>query len=253
MTAAFELDEFSWADGAFEVAGRWTGTAPGRPRLVVTTGGRRRRINASPAAPVNEGTWHARFPCTKRPADMQGAELEIGSDLVVELPAPQFAAVAVAATDAPGTAVADDPAPAVRAVVEAAETVREELREAGEAAEALVARLVTEREALEATSERIGAERAEAERTLAELKRAAKETTPAAPPVAAAGRPAAGLPAPRIAPRTPRREEIRAALQRPREPTSVLPLDEPESAQKVAYALAGAILLALIVLLIILL
>src|SRR5829696_5447193 len=91
---AFELECFEWAEERLEVAGRWKGLGAhrlNRPVLTVETdGGRRKRIVAMPGGHVGVAgdTWRASFAWPGDPAEITGAELEVGGSLVVELPLP---------------------------------------------------------------------------------------------------------------------------------------------------------------------
>lgn len=310
MTAAFELERFAWADGAFEVVGRWRAdepTALGRARLKIEIDGRRRRIGAQggKAATAGPGAdeWRARFSCARRPTVVGPGELEVGGTLVIELPTPELPP--------------PDPEPAVPPPdVRGAEALLERLRSERAEMEAATKRLAQEREAADAAARRLAEERAGAEAAAAaahELaERAAKDVARRAAQEAAertakdvaehaaqrtardvarnvaehaareaaeraarsaaetaareaardmvkdiAGDPAAGRPLrPRPVPpamrtSTPRREAIREALERPREPKHVLPDDEPDRQRVIAYAVAVLIVI-LIVLLVVL-
>ena len=91
---AFELECFEWADERLEVAGRWKGLGAHRlirPVLTVDLeGGRRKRIVALPGGQPGAGgdTWRAAFSWPGDPAEITGAELEVGGNLVVDLPLP---------------------------------------------------------------------------------------------------------------------------------------------------------------------
>jgi hypothetical protein len=91
---AFELECFEWAEERLEVAGRWKGLGPhrlNRPVLTVDTQGRRRkRIVALPGGHLGVAgeTWRAAFAWPGDPTEITGAELEVGGNLVVELPLP---------------------------------------------------------------------------------------------------------------------------------------------------------------------
>jgi predicted nucleic acid-binding Zn-ribbon protein len=91
---AFELECFEWADERLEVAGRWKGLGPhrlNRPVLTVETDtGRRKRIVAMPGGHMGVvgETWRASFAWPTDPAEITGAELEVGGNLVVDLPLP---------------------------------------------------------------------------------------------------------------------------------------------------------------------
>ena len=91
---AFELECFEWAEERLEVAGRWKGLGAhrlNRPVLTVDTeGGRRKRIVAMPGGHVGVAgeIWRAAFAWPGDPAEITGAELEVGGRLVVDLPLP---------------------------------------------------------------------------------------------------------------------------------------------------------------------
>jgi predicted nucleic acid-binding Zn-ribbon protein len=91
---AFELECFEWADERLEVAGRWKGLSGrrlARPVLTVDTGaGRKRRLVALPGGQLAAGSesWRAAFSWPGDPADITSAELEIGGNVVVDLPLP---------------------------------------------------------------------------------------------------------------------------------------------------------------------
>jgi hypothetical protein len=91
---AFELECFEWAEERLEVAGRWKGLGShrlNRPVLTVDTDtGRRKRIVAMPGGHMGVAgeTWRASFAWPSDPAEITGAELEVGGNLVVDLPLP---------------------------------------------------------------------------------------------------------------------------------------------------------------------
>ena len=91
---AFELECFEWADERLEVAGRWKGLAGRRltgPVLSLDTeSGRRKRLVAMPGGHFGaaEESWRARFAWPGDPAEITGAELEVGGNVVVDLPLP---------------------------------------------------------------------------------------------------------------------------------------------------------------------
>jgi hypothetical protein len=91
---AFELECFEWADERLEVAGRWKGLGPhrlNRPVLTLDTdGGRRKRVVALPGGHFGGAgeTWRASFAWPGDPGEITAAELEVGGNLVVDLPLP---------------------------------------------------------------------------------------------------------------------------------------------------------------------
>ncbi|HKH19138.1 MAG TPA: hypothetical protein VKA57_16555 [Solirubrobacteraceae bacterium] len=91
---AFELECFEWAEERLEVAGRWKGLAGrrlDRPVLTVDTeGGRRKHLVAMPGGHFGAGeeSWRAMFAWPGDPAEITGAELEVGGNVVVDLPLP---------------------------------------------------------------------------------------------------------------------------------------------------------------------
>ena len=91
---AFELETFEWVDDRLEVAGRWRGVGArrlSRPVLTVeTAGARRKRIVALPGGQMgaNGETWRATFSWPGDPGEITGAALEVGGNLLVDLPLP---------------------------------------------------------------------------------------------------------------------------------------------------------------------
>jgi predicted nucleic acid-binding Zn-ribbon protein len=91
---AFELECFEWADERLEVAGRWKGLAGrrlARPVLTVDTeSGRRKRLLAIPGGHFGTAgeSWRAAFDWPGDPAEITAAELEVGGNVVVDLPLP---------------------------------------------------------------------------------------------------------------------------------------------------------------------
>jgi hypothetical protein len=235
-SATFELERFSWDDGAFEVAGRWraeTDGPIGRARLIVKINGRPRRIAAQQAPAVQAATegapWSARFPCAARPPKGTTAELEVGRSLVVELPGAELP---------PETR---DQAQKGKRFDRAKAPAKKEDADERRGLEDLLEEMRTERAALEAAAERLAGEREAAERAAAELDRARTEA-PATPPAASP-----------IEPATPRRADIRRALERPREPRGPLDGYDPDTMRKVAYGIAAALVVFLVLLLALLL
>jgi hypothetical protein len=91
---AFELECFEWADDRLEVAGRWKGLGRrglARPVLTVDTeAGRRKRLVALPGGQFGTAaeSWRAAFDWPGDPAEITRAELEVGGNVVVDLPLP---------------------------------------------------------------------------------------------------------------------------------------------------------------------
>jgi hypothetical protein len=91
---AFELECFEWADERLEVAGRWKGLGGRRlARAVLTVdveAGRRKRLVALPGGHFGAAaeSWRAAFAWPGDPGEITGAELEVGGNVVVDLPLP---------------------------------------------------------------------------------------------------------------------------------------------------------------------
>ena len=92
----FELERFErTAEDRLEISGRWYGLRGRRfvrPVLNLNTGGKRRRAIAllehKPWAADDGKTWLAAFRWPDGAGAIEGAELEVGPGLIVELPAP---------------------------------------------------------------------------------------------------------------------------------------------------------------------
>jgi len=97
--AIFELERFAWeAPDRLELSGRFIGLPEGSaeaPVLVVVARDRVHRLPAVPdddAGPPEEGRpWRAAFEWQDAPVAFDFAELQLGSDIVVELPKPDLA------------------------------------------------------------------------------------------------------------------------------------------------------------------
>ncbi|HYI17949.1 MAG TPA: hypothetical protein VD836_04535 [Solirubrobacteraceae bacterium] len=91
---AFELEAFEWSEDRLDVVGRWQGLAGrrlARPVLTVQLdSGRRKRVVAMPGGQLGASgeSWQASFNWPGDPADIIGVELELGRNVVVELPLP---------------------------------------------------------------------------------------------------------------------------------------------------------------------
>src|SRR5918992_5861856 len=95
----FELERFEWDGARLEVAGRWHGLAGGRlghSTLTLEVEGRRRRVAAvaeeEPHRAAAGDTWWAWFPWVGDATGVTAAELEVGRNLVIELPRPDVRA-----------------------------------------------------------------------------------------------------------------------------------------------------------------
>jgi hypothetical protein len=96
MVERFELERFEWqTPDRLEVAGRFHGLQEPpahEPVLVISGGGAAHRLNAVPEmapAPPEEGkAWRAQFVWDEAPVGVEAAALEMGPDLVVDLPPP---------------------------------------------------------------------------------------------------------------------------------------------------------------------
>lgn len=94
----FELRRFAWGTpDRLELAGTFGGlpeTPTGAPVLVVKAGERVHRLPAVPDSfsgpPANGQVWQAQFAWQDPPVAFQGAELQFGTELIVELPEPGF-------------------------------------------------------------------------------------------------------------------------------------------------------------------
>jgi hypothetical protein len=90
----FELDRFAWAaPDRLELAGRFAGVddPPGDAVLVVRGLDWVQRLPSVPDGepPDETGRWRASFAWLEAPAAFDGATLELGDELAVELPAPR--------------------------------------------------------------------------------------------------------------------------------------------------------------------
>jgi hypothetical protein len=96
-SVTFEVERFEWtSDNRLEVAGRWFGLRGRRfirPTLDIEVDGERRRMLAllehKPWAADDGEHWIAAFAWNGNPVAAAAAELAVGPDLAVELPAPE--------------------------------------------------------------------------------------------------------------------------------------------------------------------
>jgi hypothetical protein len=131
---AFALERFVWTEAdRLQVCG--TFAAPGdapldAPVLVVDDSERVHRLSAVPesiSGAPGEGRWCAEFAWQETPVAFEAAHLELGPELVIDLPAPS------PAKGSPSTATADDYVPSAgadrlrleAALLEAEEEIRE--------------------------------------------------------------------------------------------------------------------------------
>jgi|GEM_PF-3877020 len=88
---SFDLERFGWTEeGQLEVVGRWSGLRGRRsPHAALHVAGRRIAPAAGVEPPVAGEPWRALFPWPGGAAAIDGAELELGRTIVVDLPAPR--------------------------------------------------------------------------------------------------------------------------------------------------------------------
>jgi hypothetical protein len=168
--ATFELERFAWgAPDRLELAGRFSGLSappPGAPVLVVRGPERTQRLPAVPETREDDadgrgsGRWHAAFAWVEAPAAFDAAALELGEDMVIELPDPRPRRRAFRHEVLPIRRVGGDGAPVAPAPGDGAErlrlqadllTAREEARELQQALQRATEGLVRAHEDLEAT------------------------------------------------------------------------------------------------------
>jgi hypothetical protein len=181
---SFELERFGWAsEDRLEVAGRWIGVSRrlARPTLVVVVDGRRRRLRTLPGAwgSSAEG-WEAAFAWQGGPAELDGAELEVGRSIVVDLPRPRRARQSAPAASAevheqrevpaePDPAEATEATEASTRLTAELDTAREEAAEARAALDREQQELAIARRALSSARESEEDERKEAQSMRSEL------------------------------------------------------------------------------------
>jgi hypothetical protein len=164
---AFVTERFELAGDRLEISGQWSGLRGRRlmrPVLWLHHGEGRRRLVAvldhKPWAVDDDDPWLAAFPWPGGPLEAERAELEVGRELVVELPVP-----GAEAADAPRPARARRPTEVERLRAELA-AARAELRDRADSGSAEAAQLraqLTAARAAESTErERLSAELAAA-------------------------------------------------------------------------------------------
>ena len=164
--AIFELERFAWgAPDRLELSGRFIGlpdVSAEAPVLVVVGRDRVHRLPAVPdddAGPPEEGRpWRAAFAWQDAPVAFDFAELQLGSDIVVELPKPDLARSRFRRG---GRSAAEQPSP--------------ELRKARKQIAAKDAAIDKLRGELDAAAARHTEARAELDALRAELERTRKE------------------------------------------------------------------------------
>src|SRR3954453_15447079 len=142
-TTSFELARFEWvAPTRLEVEGAWNGVSRLRARatLVIEVDGRRRRLKALPGDTGTPEQWSTAFCWDGDDIPrLQGAELEIGRGIVVDLPRPRSskARAQLPKEPIPATTRDDKDAGPGRAeaerILEALASARAEAREARDA------------------------------------------------------------------------------------------------------------------------
>jgi hypothetical protein len=156
MVDRFDLERFEWnAPDRLEVSGQFHGLQepPDEPVLIVNGGGTAHRLHAAAdTVPTDGEPWRAEFVWDGAPVGVESAVLELGPDIVIELPAPGAGpapSLDVRHPDAdaePATPPAAARDVAMQAQLLAAEQETEELRAALERAEAELARARTDLE-----------------------------------------------------------------------------------------------------------
>jgi predicted nucleic acid-binding Zn-ribbon protein len=168
---SFELERFEWATpDRLEVEGHWHGVRRRLPRatLVVEVDGERRRLRALADTSPDRERWIAAFPWEGEMPALPGAELEVGREIVVELPRPRRSKARPAAPVRPAAVVPGrEEAERLLAVLTAA---RAEADEAAARAAAAEADAVEARERAEAAEAEVAPLRARAEAAEAELE-----------------------------------------------------------------------------------
>jgi len=180
---AFEVDRFEWTAGdRLELAGRWYGVRGRRfirPTLDVELGDGRRRLLAllehKPWTAVDGEPWVAAFYWEGDPVELT-AELAVGPDLAVELPAPVVAGAKGRPATAPaGRKPAEPPVDRREARRPRAEAMERELGAARVQAQRVGEELDRVRGALEGRTDRLRGELELAEKTRQRLENELQE------------------------------------------------------------------------------
>jgi hypothetical protein len=187
MVKRFDLERFEWnAPDRLEVSGQFHGfqEPPGEPVLIVNSDSTPHRLEAAPdTVPADSGQWRAEFVWDGVPVGVDSAVLELGPEIVFDLPPPGKGTTQeldVRDADADADPAAPQPVGsdvAMQARLLAAEQETEELRAALERVESELARARSDVE-----SERAG-RAADAERFrdgLAQVQASAEQAIAAA-------------------------------------------------------------------------
>src|SRR4051812_19751747 len=167
-STSFELARFEWVDPTrLEVEGTWNGVSRLRARatLVIEVDGRRRRLKALPGEPGSpEPGWAAFGGDGEDIPRLQGAELEIGRGIVVDLPRPRSskARAQLPKEPIPATTRDDKDAGPGRAEAERIIAALDSARAEAEEARETLTRVRAERDELRAGSADLDALRARA-------------------------------------------------------------------------------------------
>src|SRR3954454_21009569 len=167
-STSFELARFEWVDPTrLEVEGTWNGVSRLRARatLVIEVDGRRRRLKALPGETGSPEHWSAAFGWDGEDIPrLQGAELEIGRGIVVDLPRPRSskARAQLPKEPIPATTRDDKDAGPGRAEAERIIAALDSARAEAEDARETLTRVRAERDELRAGSADLDALRARA-------------------------------------------------------------------------------------------
>jgi hypothetical protein len=168
-STSFELARFEWVDPTrLEVEGTWNGVSRLRARatLVIEVDGRRRRLKALPGDTGTPEQWSVAFGWDGDDIPrLQGAELEVGRGLVVDLPRPRSskARAQLPKEPIPATTRDDKDAGPGRAEAERIIAALDSARAEAEEARETLARVRVERDELRARAEEADDLRARAE------------------------------------------------------------------------------------------
>ena len=222
---SFELERFEWVTPErLEVEGAWNGVRRlVRATLVVDIDGDTRRLRALPEDPGSPEQWTAAFEWKgDELPKLEGAELEVGRSIVVDLPRPRT-------SKARGEAKPQKPIPATTRADKTNEAALEQVRAEKE----------SEKESLQAELERLRAEAedAAAEREAFRVRAEEADALRAAAEAAAAERDAYRATAEETA---AERDAARAAAERAETERDALQEERAGLAERAEEAAAGA-------------